>query len=51
MAAATGEAELKPFTCGQAEGHGYERGVQFERPRKMTPHQRQEALRRLAMRQ
>jgi hypothetical protein len=36
----------------QATGEGRERakgrGVRFGRPRKMTPHQRQEALQRLA---
>jgi DNA invertase Pin-like site-specific DNA recombinase len=42
------ERELIRARTGEGRKRAKERGVRFGRPRKMTPHQRQEALRRLA---
>jgi DNA invertase Pin-like site-specific DNA recombinase len=41
-------AKLIRARTGEGRKRAKERGVRFGRPRKMTPHQRQEALRRLA---
>src|SRR5262249_6198787 len=38
----------RPPRTGEGRKRAKERGVRFGRPRKMTPHQRQEALQRLA---
>src|SRR5262249_61451100 len=38
----------RPPRTGEGRKRAKERGVRFRRPRKMTPHQRQEALQRLA---
>jgi DNA invertase Pin-like site-specific DNA recombinase len=42
------ERELIRARTGEGRERAKERGVRFGRPRKMTPHQRQEALQRLA---
>jgi DNA invertase Pin-like site-specific DNA recombinase len=42
------ERELIRVRTGEGRKRAKERGVKFGRPRKMTPHQRQEALQRLA---
>ena len=42
------ERELIRSRTGEGRARAKERGVRFGRPRKMTPHQRQEALQRLA---
>jgi DNA invertase Pin-like site-specific DNA recombinase len=42
------ERELIRARTGEGRKRAKERGVRFGRPRKMTPHQRQEAMRRLA---
>ena len=42
------ERELIRARPGEGRKRAKERGVRFGRPRKMTPHQRQEALQRLA---
>jgi DNA invertase Pin-like site-specific DNA recombinase len=42
------ERELIRARTGEGRARAKERGVRFGRPRKMTPHQRQEALQRLA---
>ena len=42
------ERELIRAQTGEGRKRAKERGVRFGRPRKMTPHQRQEALQRLA---
>src|SRR5215469_10086111 len=42
------ERELIRARTGEGRKRAKERGVRFRRPRKMTPHQRQEALQRLA---
>src|SRR5262245_219589 len=42
------ERELIRARTGEGRKRAKDRGVRFGRPRKMTPHQRQEALRRLA---
>jgi DNA invertase Pin-like site-specific DNA recombinase len=42
------ERELIRDRTGEGRKRAKERGVKFGRPRKMTPHQRQEALQRLA---
>jgi hypothetical protein len=42
------ERELIRARTGEGRKRAKERGVRFGRPRKMTPHQRQEALQRLA---
>jgi DNA invertase Pin-like site-specific DNA recombinase len=42
------ERELIRVRTGEGRKRAKERGVRFGRPRKMTPHQRQEALQRLA---
>jgi DNA invertase Pin-like site-specific DNA recombinase len=42
------ERELIRARTGEARKRAKERGVRFGRPRKMTPHQRQEAIQRLA---
>ena len=42
------ERELIRARTGEGRTRAKERGVKFGRPRKMTPHQRQEALERLA---
>jgi Resolvase, N terminal domain len=42
------ERELIRARTGEGGKRAKERGVRFGRPRKMTPHQRQEALQRLA---
>jgi DNA invertase Pin-like site-specific DNA recombinase len=42
------ERELIRARTGEGRKRAKERGVRFGRPRKMTPHQRQEVLRRLA---
>jgi DNA invertase Pin-like site-specific DNA recombinase len=42
------ERELIRSRTGEGRKRAKERGVRFGRPRKMTPHQRQEALQRLA---
>jgi DNA invertase Pin-like site-specific DNA recombinase len=42
------ERELIRARTGEGRKRAKERGVRFGRPRKLTPHQRQEALRRLA---
>jgi DNA invertase Pin-like site-specific DNA recombinase len=42
------ERELIRDRTGEGRKRAKERGVRFGRPRKMTPHQRQEALQRLA---
>jgi DNA invertase Pin-like site-specific DNA recombinase len=42
------ERELIRARTGEGRKRAKERGVKFGRPRKMTPHQRQEALQRLA---
>jgi DNA invertase Pin-like site-specific DNA recombinase len=41
------ERELIRSRCGEGMARAKERGVRFGRPRKMTPHQRQEARARL----
>ena len=41
------ERELIRSRTGEGRKRAQERGVRFGRPRKMTPHQRQEAIRRL----
>ena len=41
------ERELIRARTGEGRKRAKERGVRFGRPRKMTPHQRQEALQRL----
>jgi hypothetical protein len=41
-------AKLIRARTGEGRKRAKERGVRFGRPRKMTPHQRQEVLRRLA---
>jgi DNA invertase Pin-like site-specific DNA recombinase len=41
------ERELIRARTGEGRKRAKERGVKFGRPRKMTPHQRQEALQRL----
>jgi len=41
------ERELIRSRCGEGMARVKDRGVRFGRPRKMTPHQRQEARRRL----
>jgi DNA invertase Pin-like site-specific DNA recombinase len=40
------ERELIQARTGEGRAQAKERGVRFGRPRKMTPHQRQEALQR-----
>jgi len=42
-----GDPEIRART-GEGRARAKARGVKFGRPRKMTPHQRQEALQRLA---
>ena len=42
------ERELIRARTGEGRKRAKERGVKFGRPRKMTPHQRQEAIQRLA---
>src|SRR5436853_45845 len=42
------ERELIRARTGEGRKRAKDRGVRFARPRKMTPHQRQEALQRLA---
>jgi DNA invertase Pin-like site-specific DNA recombinase len=42
------ERELIRARTGEGRKRAKDRGVRFGRPRKMTPHQRQEAIRRLA---
>jgi hypothetical protein len=42
------ERELIRARTGEGRKRAKDRGVKFGRPRKMTPHQRQEALQRLA---
>jgi DNA invertase Pin-like site-specific DNA recombinase len=42
------ERELIRARTGEGRKRAKERGVKFGRPRKLTPHQRQEALHRLA---
>jgi DNA invertase Pin-like site-specific DNA recombinase len=42
------ERELIRSRTGEGRARAKERGVRFGRPRKMTPHQRQEAIQRLA---
>ena len=42
------ERELIRARTGEGRKRAKERGVRFGRPRKLTPHQREEALRRLA---
>jgi len=42
------ERELIRARTGEGRKRAKERGVRFGRPRKLTPHQRQEALQRLA---
>jgi DNA invertase Pin-like site-specific DNA recombinase len=42
------ERELIRARTGEGRERAKARGVRFGRPRKMTPHQRQEALQRLA---
>jgi DNA invertase Pin-like site-specific DNA recombinase len=42
------ERELIRARTGEGRKRAQERGVRFGRPRKLTPHQRQEALARLA---
>src|SRR5262245_45079893 len=42
------ERELILARTGEGRKRAKERGVRFGRPRKLTPHQREEALRRLA---
>jgi DNA invertase Pin-like site-specific DNA recombinase len=42
------ERELIRARTGEGRKRAKERGVRFGRPRKMTPHQRQEAMQRLA---
>jgi DNA invertase Pin-like site-specific DNA recombinase len=42
------ERELIRIRTGEGRKRAKERGVRFGRPCKLTPHQRQEALRRLA---
>jgi DNA invertase Pin-like site-specific DNA recombinase len=42
------ERELIRARTGEGRKHARDRGVRFGRPPKLTPHQRQEALRRLA---
>ncbi|MFZ2075795.1 MAG: recombinase family protein [Xanthobacteraceae bacterium] len=42
------ERELIRARTGEGRKRAKERGVRFGRPRKLTPHQRQEALHRLA---
>jgi DNA invertase Pin-like site-specific DNA recombinase len=42
------ERELIRARTGEGRKRAKERGVRFGRPRKMTPHQRQEAIQRLA---
>ena len=44
------ERELIRARTGEGRKRAKERGVRFGRPRKLTPHQRQEALQRLAWR-
>jgi DNA invertase Pin-like site-specific DNA recombinase len=41
------DRELIRARTGEGRKRAKERGVRFGRPRKMTPHQRQEALQRL----
>jgi DNA invertase Pin-like site-specific DNA recombinase len=41
------ERELIRARTGEGRKRAKERGVRFGRPRKMTPHQRQEAIQRL----
>jgi len=43
------ERELIRARTGEGRKRARERGVRFGRPSKLTPHQRQEALRRLAV--
>jgi DNA invertase Pin-like site-specific DNA recombinase len=42
------ERELIRSRTGEGRKRAKDRGVKFGRPRKMTPHQRQEAIQRLA---
>jgi len=42
------ERELIRARTGEGRKRAQERGVRFGRPRKMTPHQRHEALQRLS---
>ena len=42
------ERELIRARTGEGRKRAQERGVRFGRPRKLTPHQRKEALQRLA---
>ena len=42
------ERELIRARTGEGRKRAKERGVRFGRPRKLTPHQRQEAIQRLA---
>ena len=42
------ERELIRARTGEGRKRAKERGVRFGRPRKLTPHQRQEALQRLS---
>jgi DNA invertase Pin-like site-specific DNA recombinase len=42
------ERELIRARTGEGRRRAKDRGVRFGRPRKLTPHQRQEALQRLA---
>ena len=42
------ERELIRARTGEGRKRAKDRGVKFGRPRKLTPHQRQEALRRLS---
>jgi DNA invertase Pin-like site-specific DNA recombinase len=42
------ERELIRARTGEGRKRAKDRGVKFGRPRKLTPHQRQEALQRLA---
>src|SRR5262249_26440075 len=44
------ERELIRARTGEGRKRAKERGVRFGRPRKLTPHQRQEALQRAAAR-
>jgi len=41
------ERELIRFRCGEGIERAKQRGVRFGRPKKLTAHQRQEALQRL----
>ena len=47
-AATSAEFERELIRARTGEVSGKDRGVRFGRPRKLTPHQREEALRRLA---